>query len=132
MLVRGVGILDIAVIEAISIRKVLSVLVNSRRNIAPKRHHYDSLEIDELWTYVGNKKNRQWLIYAYHRESGEIVAWVWGRRDLKTARKLRERLVSLGVSYDRVCTDNWESFVAVFGQDNHVVGKTDTVGIEGV
>ncbi|MDR2150511.1 MAG: hypothetical protein LBO67_06800 [Spirochaetaceae bacterium] len=30
----------------------------------------------EFWTYVGNKKNKIWLIYAYHRENGEIVAFV--------------------------------------------------------
>ncbi len=30
------------------------------------------------------KKNKQWLIYAYHRETGEIVAYVWGKRDLAT------------------------------------------------
>jgi len=131
MLVRGVGIRDIAVIEGISIKKVLSVLANSRRKIVPKRQHYDTLEVDEFWTYVGNKKNRWWLIYAYHRESGEIVAYVWGRRDLKTARKLREKILATGIVYDRVCTDNWDSFMAVFEQDNHIAGKADTVGIEG-
>ena len=131
MLVRGVGVRYIAVIEDISIRKVLSVLAKSHRTITPKQRHYDSLEVDEFWTYAGNKKNRQWLIYAYHRASGEIVAWVWGRRDLKTARKLRQKIVSMGISYDRVCTDNWESFLAVFAQDNHIAGKSDTVGIEG-
>jgi transposase-like protein len=37
MLVRGIGIRDIAEIEKISIRKVLSVLVNSRHLIRPKQ-----------------------------------------------------------------------------------------------
>jgi IS1 family transposase len=26
------------------------------------------LEVDELWTYAGNKKNKVWLIYACHRQ----------------------------------------------------------------
>ena len=56
MLVRGIGIRDIAEIEKISIRKVLSVLVNSSHTIKPKQRHYDSLEVDEFWTYVGKKK----------------------------------------------------------------------------
>jgi hypothetical protein len=34
------------------------------------------LEVDEFWTYVGNKKNKVWLIYAYHRATGEIVSYV--------------------------------------------------------
>ena len=58
MLVRGVGIRDIAEIENMSIKKVLSALVNSNHSIKPKHNHYDSLEVDEFWTYVGSKKIR--------------------------------------------------------------------------
>jgi transposase-like protein len=63
MLVRDIGIRDIAEIEKISIRKVLSVLVNSRHSIRPKQAYYDCLEIDEFWTYVGKKSNKVWLVY---------------------------------------------------------------------
>ncbi|MDR2740837.1 MAG: IS1 family transposase, partial [Treponema sp.] len=78
------------------------------------------IETDELWTYVGEKKNKVWLIYAYHRESEEIVASnqrfaVWGKRDLKTAKKLRKRIKGLGISYDMVATDDWDSFFSAFG-----------------
>ena len=131
MLVRGVGIRDISEIERINIRKVLSVLVNSNHIIKPKQSHYDSLEVDEFWTYVGSKKNKMWLIYAYHRATGEIVAFVWGNRNKKTARKLREKLSSLGVSFDTVYTDDWDSFKNAFAADNHIIGKENTVGIEG-
>jgi IS1 family transposase len=54
----------------------------------------------EFWTYGGKKKNKIGLIYAYQRESGEIVAFVWGKRDLKTAKKLRKRIKQMGISYD--------------------------------
>jgi hypothetical protein len=60
---------------------VLSTLTNSNYKINPKQSHYDKLEVDEFWTYVGSKKNKVWLIYAYHRATGEIVAWVWGKRN---------------------------------------------------
>jgi IS1 family transposase len=80
---------------------------------------------------VGNKKNKVWLIYAYHRESGEIVAYVWKKRDRETAEKLRNRLKWLGISYDWIATDHWESFLSVFGEEQHEVGKEHTVGIEG-
>jgi IS1 family transposase/transposase-like protein len=131
MLVRGVGIRDISEIENISIGKVLSVLVNSTHTIKPKQSHYDALEVDEFWTYVGEKKNKVWLIYAYHRASGEIVAFVWGKRNKKTSKKLRNKLSSLGVSFDTVYSDDWESFCSAFSGDNHITGKENTVGIEG-
>jgi IS1 family transposase/transposase-like protein len=131
MLVRGLGIRDVAEIERISVKKVLSVLVNSNHLIQPKQSHYDSLEVDEFWTYVGNKKNKLWLIYAYHRATGEIVAFVWGKRNTKTAKELRKKLSSLGVTFDAVYSDDWESFKGAFHADNHIIGKDNTVGIEG-
>jgi IS1 family transposase len=131
MLVRGVGIRDISVIEQVSINKVLSVLVHSNRTITPKQRHYDQLEVDEFWTYVGHKKNKVWLIYAYHRVTGEIVAFVWGKRNYKTAKKLRDKLKSMEIGYDAVYSDQWDSFLAVFKEDNHIIGKENTKGIEG-
>jgi hypothetical protein len=79
MMVRGIGVRDISAIEEISIAKVLLVLVKSSYSIKPKSNHYASLEVDEFWTYVGEKKNKVWLIYAYDRENREIVSFVWGK-----------------------------------------------------
>ena len=76
MLVRGVGIRDISVILKISVTKVLKTLKLSKYQITPAKKHYKCLEIDEFWTYVGRKTNKIWLIYAYERGSGEIVAYV--------------------------------------------------------
>jgi len=131
MLVRGVGIRDIAEIEKISIVKVLSVLTNSDKLFTPKQNYYDAIEIDELWTYVGNKANKMWLFYAYHRTTGEMISWVWGKRDYKTVRSLREKLKKLGVTFGTIYTDDFSSFVKAFKSDNHIIGKKNTVGIEG-
>jgi IS1 family transposase len=51
---------------------------------------------------VGEKKNNVWFMYAYHRESGEIVAYRWGKGDMKTVQKLRKRIQGLRISYDRM------------------------------
>jgi IS1 family transposase len=131
MLVRGNGIRDISAILKISAGKVLQTLCSSHYAIQPKKKHYDTLEVDEFWTYVGRKTNKVWLIYAYHRESGEIVGYVWGKRDLKTASKLRKRLQQLGITYDRIATDAWDSFLKAFEEDELLIGKEYTVGIEG-
>jgi len=131
MLVRGCGIRDVSVILGISVHTVLKTLISISHEIKPRQNHYDCLEIDEFWTYVGSKKNRKWLIYAYHRETGEIVAYVWGNRDLETAKNLRKRLEELGVSYDRIACDEWESFLSAFGDKVLLRGKKHTQGIEG-
>ena len=131
MIVRGVGIRDISIIEGISVKKVLSVLTESNKIFEPKKLHYDKLEVDEFWTYVGEKEKKVWLIYAYHRETGEIVAWVWGKRNYKTSKRLREKILKLGITFDIIYTDDWSSFIKTFKSDNHIVGKKNTVGIEG-
>jgi len=131
MLVRGDGIRDIAILLCISINKVLSVLVNSSYKIVPKHKHYNTLEIDELWTYVGKKKNKKWLLYIYSRETGEIICYVFGGRDLWTARKLKKKLLELDISYNTIYSDNWDSFLIAFGGCRHNVGKQNTFGIEG-
>jgi IS1 family transposase len=66
--------------------------------IKPKQSHYDNLETDGFWTYAGKKKTKIWLIYANHRASVEIAVYVWEKRNLKTARKLRKRLRRLDIT----------------------------------
>ena len=107
------------------------MLTNSNYAIKPQQLHYDELEVDEFWTYVGNKKNKVWLIYVYHRETGEIVAFVWGKRNLKTAKALRKKIKDLGITFDVIYSDHWRSFKKAFKDDTHVMGKENTIGIEG-
>ena len=76
------------------------------------------IEPIEIWTYVGNKKNKVWLIYAYHRATGEIVSYVWGKRNLKTAKKMRDKLKIMRINYNVIYTDKWDSFISVFQEDN--------------
>ena len=84
---------------------MLKTLAAAKHALKPKRRHYDCLEANEFWTCAGRKKNQKWLIYACHRESGEIVAYVWGKCDLKTARRFRRWLDEHGVSYGRIAHD---------------------------
>ena len=58
MLARGCSIADIVIIEQVSKTKVLSVLTGSKHHIKPKQKHDTTLEVDEFWTFVGNKKNK--------------------------------------------------------------------------
>ena len=127
MLVRGVGIRDISKIEEVSIGKVLTVLAKSSYSITPKKKHYDHIEVDEFWTYVQKKENKQWLIYAYDRETREIITYVWGKRDLRTAKKLKKQLKELNITYDSIATDDWKSFKTTFKDATKYRHFADTV-----
>ena len=131
MTARCCGIRDICSITGYSRGKIQAALKRSTHQTSPQRTHYQTLQVDEFWTFVGKKRNKVWLIYAYDQAGGEIVAYEWGKRDLATVMQLKQRLKALGVTYDRIATDNWAAFLKAFQDDGHQVGKRHTVGIEG-
>ncbi len=68
-LCRNSGITDIENIfeggcHQLSKPYILHTLVSYAENldIKPQKQHYESLQIDEFWTYVGSKNNKKWLL----------------------------------------------------------------------
>ena len=37
-------------------------------------------ELDEMWSYVSKKSNPRWLWHAIDRRTGQVLAYVSGRR----------------------------------------------------
>lgn len=50
------------------------------------------VELDEQWSYVSNKRNKQWLWLAFHSESRQVLAMHVGKRTRKSAEHLLEKL----------------------------------------
>ena len=50
------------------------------------------LEGDELWSYVGNKKNDQWLWLVMHSKTRQILAFHVGKRDKTSGEALMAKL----------------------------------------
>ena len=132
LLLRGNSLSDCRSILGISISFILRWLLNNTAdlNLNPRQNHYHKVQIDEFWTYVGEKKHKKWVIYAYAPESNEILAFVIGGRDAKTTRKLYKQLRKIQI--DWFCTDDWKSFKKVFPVELHLIGKAFTRHIEGV
>jgi IS1 family transposase len=83
----------------------------------------DILELDELWSFVLNKDNKQWLWLALCRRSKQIVGYFIGKRDKSSCLGLWHKIPE---EY-RKCksfSDFWESYSQVFSPENHTcVGK---------
>jgi IS1 family transposase len=47
----------------------------------------------------------------------------------KTAQELKQKLSGFGVKYGSIATDDWDSFVATFKGEKHLIGKKYTVNI---
>ncbi len=81
-------------------------------------------ECDEIWSFVGNKGNKQWIWLAKDKDTGEICGACIGRRDASGAHGLWKSLPGV---YRRcaVCyTDFWSAYKEVFPSKRHrAVGK---------
>ncbi len=85
-------------------------------------------QVDEQWSYVGNKENQRWLWYAIDSATGRILAFVLGKRTDDVCRALMEKLSVFNIS--RFYTDDWDSYSRLIPGDKHVIGKRYTQRIE--
>lgn len=51
-----------------------------------------SLQVDELWSYVGNKKNQQWLWLVMDAKTRQILAFQIGKRSKETGEALMAKV----------------------------------------
>ena len=86
------------------------------------------IELDEMWHYLGAKKNKFWIWKAYRRETGELVDWECGARDKATLSKLIERLSKWEV--ELFCTDNWSVYQEVIDESKLIQSKSQTYYLE--
>ena len=83
----------------------------------------DTLELDEIWSFVFKRSNKRWLWTAMSRRTRQIVAFVIGDRSEQTCRQLWEQIPAVY----RAChsfSDFWDAYALVFPKETHrCVGK---------
>ena len=77
------------------------------------------LELDEMWTFVGQRKRKVWLWLAVERASRRIVAWVLGCRGAATGRRLFHALPTRYQANTMYYTDAWEAYATVLPAGAH-------------
>ena len=83
-----------------------------------------TIECDEMWSFVGNKGNKQWIWLALDVDSKEIVGLYVGSRDKQGAQGLWDSLSPVYRQCAVAYTDFWEAYAAIFPTKRHrAVGK---------
>ena len=85
----------------------------------------DVLELDELWSFVGNKDNKRWIWIALCRQTRQIVAYFIGDRSEESCWRLWHWIPS-AYRHCRTFSDFWETYQIVFGTlgtEHESVGK---------
>ncbi len=91
---------------------------------AKKKRGRLTIQCDELWSFVDNKGNKQWVWLALDVETREIVGVYIGARDEAAARKLWESLPPVYRQCAVAYTDFWAAYEAVLPSKRHRgVGK---------
>jgi len=88
----------------------------------------DEAEVDEMWSFVGRKKDQRWLWHAIDHRSGQGLAYVFGRRQDEVFLKLKGLLEPFGIT--RYYTDYWGAYTRHIDLEEHQPGKRNTQKIE--
>lgn len=85
-------------------------------------------EIDEIWSFVGKKKNQRWLWHAIDHTTGKVLAYVFGKRQDQVFLKLKKLLEPFGIK--KYYTDGWGAYERNLPTEQHEIGKKNTQKIE--
>ena len=81
-----------------------------------------------MWSYVRNKKTPRWLWQALDHHTGQVLAYVFGRREDHAFLELKSLLQPFGIR--RFFTDGWGAYQRHLAPAEHEVGKRTTQQIE--
>ena len=61
-----------------------------------------------MWSFVGSKQEPRWLWQALDHHTGQVLAYVFGRRKDEVFLDLKARLAPFGI--ERYFTDGWGAY----------------------
>ena len=88
----------------------------------------DEAEVDEMWSFVGKKKEQRWLWHAVDHRTGKVLAYAFGGRKDAVFLKLKSLLEPFGIK--RFYTDGWGAYERHLDRSLHFPGKRNTQKIE--
>ncbi len=88
----------------------------------------DEAEMDEMWSFVRDKSNQRWLWHAIDHRTGEVLAYVLGKRKDDVFKQLKALLEPFGINH--YYTDDWGAYERHLDEKKHHVGKRNTQKIE--
>ena len=78
--------------------------------------------MDELWSFVGSKEQKQWVWLAMDRDTREVVGFALGDRSEDTAHQLWQSLPGVYRPCAVCYTDFWDAYGCVLPRKRHRPG----------
>jgi insertion element IS1 protein InsB len=92
--------------------------------VQPRR----AAEMDEMWSFVGDKDTERWLWHAIDHHTGRVLAYVIGTRKDAVFLNLQALLAPFGIT--RYYTDKGGAYRRHLPPEQHTVGKLSMQKIE--
>lgn len=126
---EGLGIRSTARILKISTTTLLKRIVVIAKTInRPIINKGKTYEVDEMCTYIKNKRNFIWLVYALERDSKNVVSFNVGKRTNKTLSRVLNTLKLSEAK--RIFTDRLKNYKCLIDDRLHCVKRFGTNHIE--
>lgn len=88
------------------------------------RVEFYGIQLDELWSFVGKRSNKQWLWLALNPINRQIIAFHVGGRSTDDALLFYEKIPAIFKGSAGFFSDYWQAYVEPFGKEKHFgVGK---------
>ncbi len=97
----------------------------------PRKLQVIGLQLDEMWSFVQNKKQKAWIWVVFEPESRQVLAFHIGGRGQESMQALWQKIPKRMRKYCYFETDDWEAYQTVLPTQRHFIGKEFTYFIEG-
>jgi transposase-like protein len=87
--------------------------VSKVAEVVPKAKGKLKVQMDELWSFIDNKGNKQWVWVAIDADTREIIGCHLGERSRASAIALWQSIPAVYRQCAKVYTDDWEAYVTV-------------------
>nr|WP_238698793.1 IS1 family transposase [Flavobacterium circumlabens] len=126
---EGLGIRSTARILEISTTTLLKRIVSIAGNIhQPSISKGKTYEVDEMCTYISNKRNFIWVVYALEKDSKSVVSFNVGKRTNKTLSRVLDTLKLSDAK--KIFTDRLKNYRYLIDEKLHSVKRFGTNHIE--
>lgn len=126
---EGMGIRSIARVLKISPTTLLKRIISISKSVKPPYiTHGNSYEVDELRTFIKNKKQIVWLVYALEKVSKTVVCFNLGKRTNETLNRVIQTLINSGA--EKIYTDKLRNYQYLIPEKIHFIKRFGTNSIE--
>lgn len=121
---EGLGIRSIARLLEISPTTILKRILEISKSITkPYISFGKCYEVDEIKTFIKHKSKRYWIVYAFQRDTKQVLDFAVGKRSNATLLKVINTLLLSNVQ--KIYTDKFPNYKHIIPEDIH---KTTVYG----